>query len=346
MNITRGRIEKAKKLICYGPEGIGKSTFASKFPDPVFIDTEGSTSSMDVARLPAPTSWQMLLSEVDYIKQERPCKTLVIDTADWAEKLCIKSICDAKHWSGIEDAGYGKGYVYLAEEFGKLLNSLSDVIDIGINVVINAHAKISKFEQPDEMGSYDRWELKMEKKTSPLLKEWADIVLFANYKTYSVATDKEGRKHKAQGGQRVMHTTHHPCWDAKNRQGLPDELPFDFSSISYLFEKTRDDQSMVGVPPQTDTEQPLDAFSKEPEPQIYTEDGPVKDQYEGIPKALADLMRPQNVTREELMKVVAKKGYYTFETPIENYDQDFINGVLIAAWKQVFDEVINERIPF
>ena len=68
MEITRGRINRAKKVVIYGPEGIGKSTFASKFPDAVFIDTEGSTSSMDVARLPRPTSWTLLLEEIDYIK--------------------------------------------------------------------------------------------------------------------------------------------------------------------------------------------------------------------------------------------------------------------------------------
>ena len=69
------------------------------------------------------------------------------------------------------------------------------------------------------MGSYDRWELKLGKKTnsqiSPLVKEWADTVLFANYKTYAVAVDDKGKKFKAQGGERVMYTTHHTCWDAK-----------------------------------------------------------------------------------------------------------------------------------
>lgn len=39
--ITDGVINGAKKVVFYGPEGIGKSTFASKFPDPLFIDTEG-----------------------------------------------------------------------------------------------------------------------------------------------------------------------------------------------------------------------------------------------------------------------------------------------------------------
>ena len=76
MEIIRGKIQKAKKVVIYGPEGIGKSTLASKFPDPVFIDTEGSTAAMDVARLPKPTSWELLLSEVqEIIDHPETCKT-------------------------------------------------------------------------------------------------------------------------------------------------------------------------------------------------------------------------------------------------------------------------------
>ena len=126
MKITKGIIPCAKKVVIYGPEGIGKSTFASQFPDPVFIDTEGSTNSMDVARLPKPTSWQMLLEEIQYVKDHPDvCKTLVIDTVDWAESMCIQSICDKHQKSGIEDFGYGNGYVYTKEEMGRFLNQLS-----------------------------------------------------------------------------------------------------------------------------------------------------------------------------------------------------------------------------
>jgi len=68
MQITKGKIDKAKKVVIYGAEGIGKSTLASKFPEAVFIDTEGSTNTMDVARLPKPESWSYLLEELEYIK--------------------------------------------------------------------------------------------------------------------------------------------------------------------------------------------------------------------------------------------------------------------------------------
>ena len=242
MKIIRGKIQKAIKVCIYGVEGIGKSTLAARFPDPVFIDTEGSTAHMDVARLPAPSSWQMLKDAVTYVKRNPSCcKTLVLDTADWAEKLCTDQICAEKHVSGIEDFGYGKGYVYVKEEFGRLLNLLTDITEAGINVVITAHAQMRKFEQPDEMGAYDRWELKLSKQCAPMVKEWADMVLFCNYKTIVVNVDNKGAqkgKNKAQGGRRVMYTTHHSCWDAKNRFGLADELPMDYTAIMHLFHDT------------------------------------------------------------------------------------------------------------
>lgn len=277
MKITRGVIQKAKKVVVYGPEGIGKSTFASKFPNPVFIDTEGSTGSMDVARLPRPTSWEMLLQEIDYVKNNpHVCSTLVIDTVDWAEQLCIEFICTKHQKDGIESFGYGKGYIYTKEEFGRFLNRLSDLIETGINVVLTAHAQMRKFEQPDEMGAYDRYELKLGTKTSsqtaPLVKEWSDMLLFANYKTYSIAVDDKGKKHKAQGGKRVMYTSHHPCWDAKNRYGLKEEIPFDYVEIAHILEKDLGQQDIRHVEnkvPETKTES-KDAASAQEEKADYS----------------------------------------------------------------------------
>lgn len=241
MNITKGKIKLPQRVVIYGPEGIGKSTFASKFPQPLFIDTEGSTNQLDVSRLDSPSSWTMFLEEVKWvIKNPNSCKTLVIDTMDWAERMCVQHVCVTHNKKGIEDFGYGNGYVYVSEEIGKFLNLLNEVIKVGINVLLTAHAQIKKVEQPEEFGGYDHWELKLGKKTSsqtsPLVKEWADMLLFANYKVVSVAVDDKGQKRKGTGGKRVMYTTHHVCWDAKNRHNLPEELEFSFSEIAHVFE--------------------------------------------------------------------------------------------------------------
>lgn len=277
MKITYGRVRSAQKVVIYGPEGIGKSTFASRFPEPVFIDTEGSTKQLDVARLPAPQSWQDIMDEVNYVANNPTCcKTLVIDTADWAEQQAVGAICQRAKKSGIEDFGYGKGYAYVAEEFQNLLRQLDKLIDRGINVVVTAHAKMRKFEQPDEMGAYDRWELKLSKQSAPLLKEWADMVLFANYKTFTVRTEE--KRVKAQGGERTMYTTHHPCWDAKNRHNLPQEVAFSYESIRQCIEgqaaqsaadTKADTKNETNQPEETpkQPEQPKRTFTSKP-PQV------------------------------------------------------------------------------
>ena len=94
MEIIKGKVKSAKKVVIYGPEGIGKSTFAAQFPDPLFIDTEGSTAELDVSRTKRPSSWTMILEQIKEIMSTPGlCKTLVIDTIDWAETMCIEHVC-------------------------------------------------------------------------------------------------------------------------------------------------------------------------------------------------------------------------------------------------------------
>lgn len=343
MEITTGKILGALKIVVYGPEGIGKSTFASQFPRPVFIDTEGSTKHMDVARTPKPTSWAMLMEQVKWFR-DNPSQygTLILDTADWAEQLCVDAVCARAGKTGIEDFGYGKGYVYLTEEFEKLLRLLEEVVERGTNVVLTAHAKMRKFEQPDEMGAYDRWEMKLQKNNAPLVKEWADMVLFANYKTFVINVDGQGTekgKNKAQGGKRVMYTTHHPCWDAKNRHNLKEELPFNFKEIAHCVaaSESKPIQPPVEIPKEEPTIQ-------EPTPeQSKAED----DSRETAMGALRDLMKQSNVMDYEIKAVVALKGYFPEDTPFENYPIEFITGVLIGAWPQVLKMILDKRpLPF
>ena len=293
----------------------------------------------------------------------------MVDTIDWAEQMCVKHICDLHQKRGIEDFGYGNGYVYAKEEFGRFLNRLSEVINVGINVVLTAHAQMRKFEQPDEMGAYDRWELKLGKKTtsqtSPLVKEWADMVLFANYKTYSVAVDDKGKKRKAQGGSRVMYTAHHPCWDAKNRYGLPEEMPFDYAGIAgiigtgitgcpaRLAAEAPKQEPPAGqpenMPDNTAGTAPAGSLGKNVEQAMQNEGGTAmarqkdgkqvsvtwESNPDNIPQNLKDLMAANDVCEWDIQNVVGARGYYPADTPIEKYDPGFVQGVLVGAWQKV-----------
>lgn len=370
MQITRGKRARAQKIVIYGTEGIGKSSLAAQFPEPLFIDTEGSTDNMDVARLDKPTSWVMLNNQIAFIKANPTvCKTLVIDTIDWAESLCVDNLCAMHGKKGIEDFGYGNGYVYAKEEMGRFLNKLQDLIEIGINVVLTAHAQIRKFELPDEMGSYDKYELKLGKKTSsqtaPLVKEWADMVLFCNYKTYLISQEKSTKK-KAQGNQRVMYTEHNPAWDAKNRHGLPSELPLDYNSIAHIFKTEEKEEVKKTVQTEfkdekkeqlqfeqpkyngdleapnvkkTQEEKVMDNFGdivKEVEntPEENLIDPFIKEKPDYIPQPLWDLMQQDNITEEDIKLVTENKGYFPKGTPMSVYnEQGYLTGYIIPKWE-------------
>lgn len=345
MRITSGVVKSAQKVVIYGPEGIGKSTLASKFPMPLFIDTEGSTKKLNINRFEdKPSSWQMLKAQVNYvITNPTVCKTLVIDTIDWAEQLCVDEVCSSAGKKGIEDFGYGNGYVYEKEEFARFLVLLDKVIDVNINVVLTAHAHIRKFEQPDEIGSYDRWELKLGKKTgsqiSPLVKEWADAVLFCNYKTFAVSADDKGKKFKAQGGKRVIYTTHHPCWDAKNRIGLPPEIPMEFEAFSEILCDVTTAAETARIVEHNDfTEIVVEEEIGADTIQNMKQSSDIERETRGsdnIPKAVRDLMNLDGITEEEIRKVVFARGMYPEDTLISSYEPSFIDGWVIPYWTNI-----------
>lgn len=107
LNITKGKIDRAQKTVIYGPEGIGKTSLAAKHPDPVIIDTESGTSHMDVRRIEKPQTWEELISIIKEVAATPGiCKTLVIDTADWAEQLATTYICNKYKQNSIESFGY------------------------------------------------------------------------------------------------------------------------------------------------------------------------------------------------------------------------------------------------
>ena len=357
MNITRGPVKTGIKVGIYGTEGVGKTTFAARFPGAVFIDTEGSTKHMDVARFDFPDSLNDVLDELNYVVgHPEEIGTVIIDTVDWLEKYIFRAVCEEKGLKNIEDMGYGKGYVFAKQKMQGLLELLDIITQRGVHVVLICHSMIRKFELPDEMGSYDRYMLKLnEKNIAPLVKEWVDLLLFVNYKT-DIIKDAVGKTMKGRGGQkRVMYANHSACWDAKNRFGLPDEMPFDYGQIAHLFGEAKpveaqeipeekpepvkvkpakaDVETVASVP-----ETPKKTGKKAPwnpmiRPDEMKSDNPEKDKALG---ALWAKMQLDNVPEPAVLRaVVAEKDYYDLTVPVNEYDLDFINDVLIEAWDQV-----------
>lgn len=367
--VETGARMSALKVVIYGPEGIGKSSLASQFPNPIFIDTEDSTLHMNVNRLKRPSSFIELLQMIDWIKHERQYSTVIIDTADWAQQLAEKHVLSENSWSSIESPRFGEGYVKVREEYGKMLDKLTDAVDAGINVVLTAHAEVKKFEDPTEMGAYDRYELKLAKRSNAhiagVTKEWADIVLFLNYKTYAVKTGEGfNATYKGQGGERKMFTSHHPAYDAKNRFGLPAELPLDYSGIAHVIPDLIGQQAPVAQPVPQQTPDPVyqppvnetpPPPAQEPNPNdvvIVEDDLPWSNTELGgdypdfLPKELTDLMRANNVTKDEIVGVMGLYGHFPINTPLQTIAQtapDYFTSGLVTNWDNVMQNVQSIR---
>lgn len=304
LNISSGKISRSIKTVIYGTEGVGKSTLAAQFPSPLFLDVEGGTSQLDVRRIETPKAWPELVDIVNEVSRTPGiCQTLVLDTADWAEQILIQHICRKYNQKSIESFGYGKGYTYLAEEWMQLMKAFDVVKDAGMNVTVIAHARQRKIELPDQAGAFDHWEMKLSRQVAPLLKEWSDLLLFLNYKTFVVTTDNNSKK--AQGGKRVMYTSHNPVYDAKNRHGLPEELDLSFAGIAKIFDQG--DSSPAG-------NRPLSPLER-----------------------LRQLMAEAGIEDYQVREIAAQKKGMDREKPLEEYSDNFISGWCI----KYFDKIVN-----
>lgn len=324
MQVSKGVLKKAVKAVIYGVEGIGKSTLASYAPAPLYVDLDKGTARLDVERVEGIADWSGLLSLMqEFAHGGHPYQTLVIDTADKAAAMCEKFIISARvpGKKSIEDIAYGKGYKMLAEEFSQFLAWCDVVVDAGYNVVIIAHAVQRSVTQPDTMAAYDHWELKLPgnstNKLGPLLKEWADLVLFCSYKLTLVSAGSMGEKKKAVGGERVMYTTHTPYADAKNRFGLDAVLPLSFEPLAPLFP-----QHASAAKPSQDAEK----FRVIGELRKLTEQ-----------KGAVSLDQVRDTL---LILGILQKGQ-TFE----DLDAAFIQTQLIDKWES-FSRVVVEKVPF
>lgn len=236
LNVTSGVQSVPVRGCLFGPSGVGKSSFARDLPKPLFLDFEKGSHHLDVDRV-EPRDWNHVVEIITALRDsEHDYRSLVIDTADWAEKLLAADVCEKNRKDSIEDFGYGKGWTILGDHFSEFLVLLDGLRARGMHVLFVAHSQIRKFEQPDQSGSYDRYELKLSKHCAPLLKEWCDMLLFCSYETKVVELD--GKKKAVGGRERVLYTCHTAAWDAKNRHGFPERLPFAFSSIASAFKVT------------------------------------------------------------------------------------------------------------
>ena len=232
-----------------GGPGIGKTSLAALFPDPIIMKTEDGTKSLDqiVAFNPGFKrenvavfgdsgkdilfqSFQDMKDGINYLRTaQHKRRTLIIDSVTQADTLFQAEILrtDPKAKS-INQAGggYGAGWNMVANmhrEIRELCGLLAEEREM--NIVFIAHEALETVDSPDT-ESYMRATLRMNAKcTQPYIHN-VDLVAFIKLEAFVVGDEKK----RATGSGRRMITCHStPANVGKNRFGISQEIVFDLT---------------------------------------------------------------------------------------------------------------------
>lgn len=225
---------KPPRIVIHGVHGVGKTSLAAAAPGVVFVRTEDGLGTLRVPAFPLAHDFNGVMDALKALRGDHKYKTVVVDSVDWLEPMIWTSVAFENGKQGIEDFGYGKGYVYadaLWKDFLNLLTFLRD--DRAMTVILIAHTEIKRFDAPDT-APYDRYGLKLHKRAAALVNEWADIIGFAKYETYTEKSDAGFNKTVTRGvgtGKRLLALEERPAFDAKNRYGLPPEIDLSWDAL-------------------------------------------------------------------------------------------------------------------
>jgi hypothetical protein len=224
---------KAPRVMLYGPHGLGKTTFGAGAPDPIFILTEDGLGLLKVDHFPVAQSFDDVLGAIGALySEDHNFKTVVMDSLDWLDNLIWQDI-HSKHDE--KALAYGKGAVIAADYWRNILEGLSALRDDkDMAIVLIAHSEIKRFDSP-EVEPFDRYRPKLQDRSSALIQEWCDAVLFTNFKTIVKKDDVGFNKTVSRGittGERLAYTTEKPAYLAKNRFGMPESIPLEWSAFA------------------------------------------------------------------------------------------------------------------
>lgn len=230
-------------LAFYGTGGIGKTSLAAEFPNPIYLHTEGEEPPTDV-EMPAGKieSFSDLLSIFgELYTEDHDFQTVIIDSLDAIEPLLWEYTCErmggaASGWTSIavneknSPTAFGHGYMEADTDWMEYIGAVKALSRKGLHVVQLMHSEIKRFDDPT-VDSYDRYKPKLQKRAADIIMEKSDALLFMTKRTSVKQIDKgfgkkENKAEGMSGSERIIYTDERAGFLAKNRLNMP-------SSISY-----------------------------------------------------------------------------------------------------------------
>lgn len=234
-------VSRAPRITLYGNPGIGKSTLASQFPNPLFLLTEDNELP-GIKAFPIVTGFMEIWNNVKALLacDDIPYQTIVVDSISKLDALVVEYILDKEPVgkNGNKPAtltaacgGYGAGYMRAASIHAAFKGMMDKFKDRGIAVVYIAHLSVGNVKPPDN-EDYTTYTIVMNHdKSRHVYIDDVDAVLFCKLKSY-VSQLESGRTMIKSTDERIIATTINDGFVSKNRFAMPLEIPMSYESIA------------------------------------------------------------------------------------------------------------------
>lgn len=167
-------------ILLYGQEKIGKTTFASQFPDAMFLFFEPGGKDLAVYKKEI-ESWAHFRLILQKLESDKRYKNVVFDTADVAHAMCSAYACEKLGIDDPEEAEFGKGWRKIRSEFASCILRLTKT---GKGVIFLSHGTEKTVKIRGE--KIERTVPTMPKQAREILEALVDIWVYYRY------TDAQG----------------------------------------------------------------------------------------------------------------------------------------------------------
>ena len=286
------------KILIYGTEKIGKTTFGVNTPNPILMSVEDGARNIkrndgkEFDELDDIDSWDKCMRVVqDLTRYNHDYKTLVIDSIDWLERRCHQRIIGNRDTDLTRvNGGFQAGPRDAQRRHSDLLYSLDGLQQKrGMNIVAISHYQIKKYTDPLMEEGFDMFMPKCEPMVSALWREWSEAIIFVAQPM--TLRDHGNPKKKTRGGEcqdPVAYTVATPQYMAGNRYGLPAKMKFgyDFWDVLQGYINTARPTPL----PQPEGPKPVGPQAQVPRGESQTQESQTPDSLEKVNRDLEELL--------------------------------------------------------
>lgn len=163
------------RILLYGVSKVGRSTFASQFPNALFLASDPGLSALNVYQQPIRSWLEFLTACGEIVNGNHQFKTIVLDKVDILYNQCCEHFYNKFEIVHESDLGFGKGWAIIRNEFYRALLKLCHM-PYGLILISDAQEE----EVKTRTGTITRMAPGLQKAVRQMVVGLMDLILYCD----------------------------------------------------------------------------------------------------------------------------------------------------------------------